>query len=142
MKICSICKLPKTEFYKNRHRPDGLQTYCKECAIARSKKRYKNFSEEQKQEIKDRTHRQALINKQYTWDFFKTHPCVDCGENDPVVLEFDHISNKKKSVANLANSGVSLDAVKQEIAKCEVRCANCHRRKTAKDFAWYKDIVL
>ena len=141
MKNCSICKLPQTEFYKNRYQPDGLQTYCKGCAIERSKKRYKNFSAEQKQEIKDRTHRMSIINRQFLWDYLKEHSCVDCPEKDPICLDFDHQRDKKKNVSSLASSGVSLETIKEEIAKCEVRCSNCHRRKTAIQFGWYKDIV-
>ena len=49
----------------------------------------------------------------------KANPCVDCGETDIIVLEFD-----------AARKGVSMKKLKDEIAKCEVRCSNCHRRKT------------
>lgn len=75
------------------------------------------------------------------FDYFKTHPCVDCGENDYIVLEFDHVrSNKVASISSLIGSGYSVDTVKREIAKCEVRCANCNRRKTAKQFDWYANM--
>jgi 5-methylcytosine-specific restriction endonuclease McrA len=59
------------------------------------------------------------------------HPCVDCGECDPVVLDFDHIVADKSFGLAAAVSGTKpLVAVVAEIAKCEIRCANCHRRKT------------
>ena len=32
------------------------------------------------------------------------------------------------------------DSIKKEIDKCEVRCRNCHRLKTFKQFNWHKDI--
>ncbi len=38
--------------------------------------------------------------------------------------------NKKYSIADMRGN-YCLDVVKAEIAKCDVRCANCHRRKTA-----------
>lgn len=60
-----------------------------------------------------------------------THPCVDCGEKNPIVLEFDHKKDKVDCVGEIARRNGSLKAVKDEIAKCEVRCANCHRIKTA-----------
>jgi hypothetical protein len=56
--------------------------------------------------------------------------CVDCGLSDLVVLEFDHVVNKHANVTQLARRGCSLDCLKREIAKCEIRCANCHRRRT------------
>lgn len=141
MKICSTCKLPKEKFYSNSRKDDGLQTYCVDCAKERSKKRYKNFSVEQKQSIKDLAKQKAIRNKQFVWDYLKEHPCVDCGESDPIVLEFDHTKDKKVAISNLAGQGVGIETITEEIGKCEVRCANCHRRKTAKDFEWYKSIV-
>jgi hypothetical protein len=69
-----------------------------------------------------------------------THPCVDCGESDPVVLEFDHvIGEKKHNIAYLVRSGRNWRSITKEIQKCEVRCANCHRRATARrDGNWKK----
>lgn len=102
MKICSICKLPQENFYKNNHRPDGLQSYCVACSKQRSKERYLNFSDEQKSSIRNRTKKMSQINKQYIWDFLKNHFCVDCGESDPVVLEFDHLRDKKRKCYNFS----------------------------------------
>ena len=57
--------------------------------------------------------------------------CVDCGESDARVLDFDHVHGKKVgNVSDMANGSYSIDAIKKEIRKCEVRCANCHRIKT------------
>jgi len=68
----------------------------------------------------------------------KNHPCADCGESDIVVLEFDHQRDKVADVSLLARDGYSLDKIKREIDKCEVVCANCHRRRTAKQFGTYR----
>jgi hypothetical protein len=48
-----------------------------------------------------------------------------------VVLEFDHVGAKTQNVSRLASQEVSLERISREIAECEIRCANCHRRKTA-----------
>lgn len=61
------------------------------------------------------------------------HPCTDCGETDPIVLEFDHIEDKKFNIGAANGQGRSLKSVQAEVEKCEVRCANCHRRKTYRD---------
>jgi len=67
------------------------------------------------------------------------HPCVDCGQSDVLVLEFDHRdpSDKLKHVALLAMTKRWPNVLK-EIDKCDVRCVNCHRRRTAQQFGWHK----
>jgi len=56
--------------------------------------------------------------------------CVDCGERDMLVLEFDHVGVKHAQISKMVFN-VSLAALKREIAECELRCCNCHRRMTA-----------
>ena len=75
-------------------------------------------------------HRLALERGEYLIEYFKSHPCVDCGETDPVVLEFDHLGKKSFTVAD-GMKDKSWTAVLREIEKCEVVCVNCHRRRTA-----------
>jgi hypothetical protein len=70
-------------------------------------------------------------------DYLKTNPCVDCGEANTIVLEFDHIGDDKHfNLSDAARKGVSMKKLKDEIAKCEVRCANCHRKKTYERSGW------
>ncbi len=79
----------------------------------------------------------SLYNRQMAARYLSEHPCVDCGESDIVVLEFDHVIGEKKwNVSVLVHSPSPWATVEHEIAKCEVRCANCHRRRTAKQFNW------
>jgi hypothetical protein len=56
--------------------------------------------------------------------------CVDCGERDMLVLEFDHAGTKRGQISSMVWN-VSLQTLVREIAECEVRCCNCHRRTTA-----------
>ena len=60
--------------------------------------------------------------------------CADCGEHFedcPGVLDFDHLPGFVKSF-NISSPVGTLAEVLAEVAKCEVVCANCHRRRTAK----------
>lgn len=67
------------------------------------------------------------------------HPCVDCGESDWIVLEFDHCrGNKKLAIASMIHRNYSWKVILEEINKCDVRCANCHRRKTAREGNHYR----
>jgi hypothetical protein len=70
-------------------------------------------------------------NAAYLPRILSTTRCVDCGEGDPVVLDFDHIGPKRRPVTRLAWRGCSLATLDAQIRECEVRCANCHRRATA-----------
>jgi transcriptional regulator with XRE-family HTH domain len=81
-------------------------------------------------------------NVAHVLDVLRRHPCVDCGERDPIVLEFDHIGPKRALVTRLAWDGRSIATIDAEIRECEVRCANCHRRMTAKRAGHYRFRVL
>jgi hypothetical protein len=76
-------------------------------------------------------------------EYLREHPCVDCGESDPLVLDFDHRDGVEKleTVAFLRAKG-RRDESFAEIEKCEVRCSNCHQRRTAKQFGWTKLLVV
>ena len=57
--------------------------------------------------------------------------CVDCGITDYRVLQYDHVTdNKVNDVGYMTNHGYGLETIKEEIRKCEFRCANCHQIKT------------
>jgi hypothetical protein len=77
---------------------------------------------------------------QLLWEYLERHPCVDCGVKDARVLEFDHRDplTKLESVSLVARQGIAWQRIEAEIAKCDVRCANCHRRRTALQFDWPK----
>ncbi len=74
--------------------------------------------------------------------YLNEHPCVDCGETDVRCLEFDHVRGKKsRNISAMLGRGISWEKVLVEIAKCDVRCANCHRRITAERGAhWRQDV--
>jgi len=66
------------------------------------------------------------------FNFLSKQKCIDCGETDPIVLDFDHTDkkNKFKSVSQMLCGHYSFETILKEIKKCEIRCANCHRRRT------------
>jgi hypothetical protein len=145
-KRCSSCKIlkPLSEYAINKTKRDGRQTVCKAC------KKIYNGSHTRKATYKakyypaayERRNRQIEKNRRKLWAYLRTHPCVDCGETDIVVLDFDHQRDKVQNVSVMVAKGWSWAKIESEIAKCEVVCANDHRRRTARTQKWYKGTDL
>ena len=86
---------------------------------AKYKEKAKNWNRSQRRWARDYIQRVKRLNK-----------CIDCGESNPLVLEFDHVKEKSHNISDMVNGSYSIAAIKEEIRKCEIRCANCHRIKT------------
>lgn len=72
-----------------------------------------------------------LRNRQIVVDHLNTHPCVDCGITDIRVLEFDHVRGKKLGAVSVGvRDSWNTEKLLDEIKKCEIRCANCHKIMT------------
>lgn len=138
-KFCTKCNTlkSKAEFRVNKSKSDGLQHYCLICDKSLQREWYINNKEKVKIKSKITNDKIRAKNKAFLIDYLKQHPCVKCGESDIVVLEFDHLRDKYCNVSRLVTSSNILK-IKEEIEKCQVLCANCHKRKTAIDFNWYK----
>lgn len=135
MKHCSKChkNKDKSEFNKNKTKKDGLQATCKECNKIASKKHYRS----NKEKYIARNQKVKLQARKFILNIFLNSQCIDCGETCPACLQFDHVKGDKvMAVSQLVTYGV--EAVKKEVEKCVIRCANCHAKKTAKDHGWYK----
>lgn len=139
-KHCHACDTtkPVTEFNKNTSKSDGLQTQCKICKASATATWYqKNKTRVDRKNNKQRKKRYRKRRKM-VWNYLLDHPCVDCGEDDPIVLEFDHVRGEKvATVPELIRYNRSKQVILDEMAKCDIRCANCHRRKTARQLGWY-----
>ena len=102
---------------------------CKKCHAAEHMDYYERNKEKVMEYKWDRQVRKRDEARTYVTEYLRTHPCVDCGETDPMVLTFDHVRGKKRmNIAELVNRGYLIEVIQAEIEKCEVRCANCHLR--------------
>ena len=131
-------------FSKARSRYDGLQSNCKDCKKKDFADYYTNNREHHRAVVNARRARRDEETRKFIWEYLMDHPCVVCEQEDPIVLDFDHIDPRTKlgNVSTLAfRDRVSLRVLKAEIEKCVVMCAYCHRRKTAKEQGWYKSFV-
>ena len=126
---CGAIK-PLTDFHRDRSRKDGRQSYCRACNIEEMIRYHAANGDVCRARIKKRKDRLREVNQRLLLGYLLTHPCVDCGEDDPVVLDFDHLRDKLLNVSELVNRATPWEEILAEIAKCEVVCANCHRRRT------------
>ncbi len=120
-----------------------FQSVCKICHAEYNKKHYRNNPKPYKDRAKISGAKIASENKEYVLSYLGEHPCVDCGESDIEVLQFDHIEmvgGNGKRVTSLLR--YSLNRIKEEISKCEVRCANCHVRRTRKQLGWERTMGI
>jgi len=131
MKVCSTCSLEKAAGEFSR-KGGALQSKCKSCQSAyhrlyyqRNKSRFIAKNRRNKNRQRKRLRNILLEVKQ--------RPCQDCGGIfHPWVMEFDHREGMKKeaAVANLVSKGCTDARLLEEIEKCDVVCANCHRMRT------------
>lgn len=79
-------------------------------------------------QIKENNRNLRKRNKEFIKNYLKDKSCIDCGNSDIRVLEFDHVSGIKfTEVSKMVRTGFSIKRILEEISKCEIRCCNCHR---------------
>ena len=128
MKTCSSCKQSKSEseFYS---KGSGLHSRCKSCSALYAKKHYKANCDKYKARARSNNKVYQKRNVDYVRDLKSKVGCTYCNESEPVALDFHHISeDKEHNIAQLARSSVSIKRLDEEINKCIVVCANCHRK--------------
>ena len=141
MKTCKKCKLPKEDFRKSKKYLDGLDTFCKECRRVADKKTYNTNLTKNREAGLNSKNKIRERNRQFIREYLMGKSCIDCGEKDPIVLEFDHFENKKENLSILIQNS-SIEKIEAEIKKCNIRCANCHRRKTAIELGYFKTKIV
>jgi hypothetical protein len=138
-KRCPRCcrLLPIEKFDRRSPSKQRLRAYCRSCHDSYIRDYYRTHVAQYSAHRLRNVRRYRLRNQRLCDAYLSSHPCIDCGETDHVVLEFDHVRGlKRENVAQMVRDGVAWRMVEEEIAKCEVRCANCHRRRTALQLRW------
>jgi len=137
--ICSKCNIEKPEEEFNWSRKNiKRRRDCKECFKILTSNHYQNHKAKYVQTMKTHDQKYRDRNRKFLIEYLKTKSCVDCSNTDIRVLQFDHVRGKKlDGIAQLVAKKYSISKIEIEIAKCEVRCANCHIIKTAKEFGFW-----
>jgi hypothetical protein len=129
---CSTCGELRPPSMFSKHR-SGLSASCKLCRRAYARRHYEANRAEYIARARAATDRRRDENALKLLAYFACHPCVDCAESDPVVLQFDHRQDKEQDISRLLSLGAPWSLIVDEVRRCEVRCANCHRRRHARD---------
>jgi hypothetical protein len=136
VKTCTRCgeTKPLDQFPPvRRAEPEKLQHWCRACFAEANAHNYQRNNERERARIYRNRARRIEEAQQRAVEYLPAHPCVDCGERDITVLQFDHFRDKLYDVSVMISTGMSWHRIEAEIAKCVVRCANCHHRKTARE---------
>lgn len=139
-KTCAYCKtdLPE-ELFRWKNKSKGWrQPYCIECNKKYNRQHYKENKRKYLEKAQAyNSHYKKEISERL-FDYFSSNHCVDCGNSDPRVLEFDHVRGKSKNISSMISDKNAWNKILDEISKCEVRCANCHRIVTMERAGAYR----
>jgi len=112
MRTCKDCSKEKPlEEFASAGVVNGVQYYRYRCVPC-----YSKFKTIRKNSLKE-----------YVWSLKQNSSCVRCGFDDWRALQFHHKDNKIANVSDMMRDGFSVQKLDEEIAKCEIICANCHQ---------------
>jgi hypothetical protein len=119
----------------------GPTSYCRDCQSIYCKKHYLEHKSAHNKRRYGHQKGIRRLNTERIRQYLLGKCCIDCGESDLCVLEFDHVRGVKTSdIASMCAEGYGWPRIEEELGKCDIRCANCHRRKTAKERRWWRSV--
>jgi len=129
-KVCKLCSLRKfiKDFHPNKVCSQGVVGTCKDCSVYRIRKWYsdnrvsRRVAANSRNQLRRDQSIEALGGK-----------CFDCdGVFHRSVYDFHHrdAATKIDAVSNLLGKP---DKLKEELTKCDLLCANCHRLRHFKE---------
>jgi len=134
-KVCTKCGTDKPIDQYNWKRMGVLRrSECKACWSIYIRGHYhENVEYYQMKAIRHMRKRRAVA-REWRLSYLMDHPCVDCGEGRIPCLVFDHVRGEKiMGIAGMVSNGTVVRTIQMEVDKCEVRCANCHRIRHARE---------
>jgi|EndMetStandDraft_3_1072993.scaffolds.fasta_scaffold81486_2 hypothetical protein len=145
MPICTKCDedKPDSEF-RTTVKEGKPYTYkhCHDCQREYVRNHYSNNKQAYVDKARTRNKRIMKELREKIVEYLKDKPCVDCGESDIRVLQFDHRepSEKLYPISTMIKNAMKWESVLKEIEKCDVRCANCHLKRTGIQFGWWSSL--
>lgn len=138
-----ICEHCSAEFEKKPATKLKVQRFCSRYCQSRShylrnkEKISKYIKQKRLQDREDygKGHRRIYpkaVERHGWYNEIKSEPCTDCKQTfPPCCMDFDHVRGEKShTIGYMVRQEYSIERIKEEIAKCELVCANCHRIRT------------
>ena len=90
----------------------------------------RNWYKKNKESELAHVRKRKLSIRKWSNEYKKKLKCSLCSESHPATIDFHHKKGKKKEneIGYMVGNGYSIDKIKEEITKCQVLCANCHRK--------------
>jgi hypothetical protein len=139
MPTCFTCKENKsTDSFAMRNKATGKRhSVCRLCQKEYRRNHYLANRKKYIEKAKTKHLSNVIRNKEHIAQHLRDNPCVDCGEKDIEVLQFDHIKPLNGPGGRIGNFiSYSLKRLQEEMKKCDVRCANCHVRRSRRMQGW------
>lgn len=103
---------------------------CRDCSKSQKIEHYKKHYDDELKRVGSVTRNKRDAAQEFIYGYLSESVCADCGEYDFSVLTFDHVRGEKKTeVSAMVSQGYSIEAIMDEIAKCDIVCFNCHMRR-------------
>jgi len=105
-KVCGRCGVEKPiDELGFRYPKLGIRhSWCKNCFVEYKRVWYERNGADHRARVKERCAAAEDENQRRVWEYLATHPCLDCGERDPVALHFDHLRDKRRNVSFVRSS--------------------------------------
>ena len=136
--ICTKCKVDKNDAeFALKYKATGKKlSNCRACQKIYARSHYLRNKDEV---IKKVAKHKFKVREKFV-EYLTGKSCITCGNNDIRVLEFDHRepSSKLSTISSLVAMSSSWSKILNEIGKCDILCANCHKIKTSVQFNWHK----
>lgn len=148
MKVCTKCMEEKglSDFFVKDRKAGRLHSQCKDCYKEHRKAFYAEHYEKYKLLYQKRAKiRRETLRTEFRENiihYLKDKSCTICGESDIRTLEFDHLNPSEKlfNISQSVRLGYGWPKIVAELKKCRILCANCHKKHTAIQANWYKNI--
>ena len=146
MKRCTKCLNIKdeSEYFLKSKASGRLHAQCKDCYKQYRKTfsaaHYAKYGDTYRERARLRRAKLKRNNQIELIKYMHDKACAVCSESDIRVLEFDHLNPAEKSfnIARAINDGKPWNVILAEIEKCQILCSNCHKKRTATQYGWFK----